>query len=153
MTRKTNLWTCIWTPFRIQDGVRFIYFFFEFFFPMAPMGIYMNFHVAIVPQCSVGFSSLRLGMCPAREQMGLCAGTHAKCKKSEGSADGPADSTSELQPLCLFLFLHQSTTLQDKPLAKLNTLRCFRLELGNSSMTLYVTQLSLFFHTDLVLNI
>lgn len=37
---------------------------------MALIGIHMNRHAAIVPQCLLVL--LPHGMCPAREQMGLC---------------------------------------------------------------------------------
>lgn len=142
-TWEPIMWIYMWTPLRTQYGVLFLYFPWIFFL-MDLMGIHMILHVAMIPQWSLGFNLLPHGMCPTREQRGLCTVARAKYKKSEGRADYPADSTNELQTSCLTLFLYQSTTSQDKPLAKLNTLRYFGLELGNSSVTVCGAQLSIF---------
>lgn len=101
--QENQLCEYMWTPLRTQYRVFFI--FSLNFFLTALMGIHMNFHVAIKPQCCLGFNLLPHGMCPTREQMGLCTITHAKYKKSEGSADYPVDSTDERQSSCLTLFL------------------------------------------------
>ena len=71
-----NIRTWPGTPLRTQNGV-FLYFPW-IVFHMALMGIHMNHHVAIVSQCLLVL--LPHGMCPAREQMGLCTTAHAKYK-------------------------------------------------------------------------
>lgn len=116
--QENQLCEYMWTPLRTQYRVFFI--FSLNFFLTALMGIHMNFHVAIKAQCCLGFNLLPHGMCLTREQMGLCTINMLNIKSLK------AVLTTQLTlqmnfSLHALLSFSQSTTPQDKPLAKLNT--------------------------------
>lgn len=73
------------------------YIFLELFFIWL-LWEFMNRHVAIVSQCLLVL--LPHGMCPAREQMGLCTTAHAKYKSLKAVLT--AQLTPPAQWTCVF---------------------------------------------------
>lgn len=74
---KPILWVCVWTSLRTLYGV-FLCIFLEFkwiSFLMALMGIHMDLHIAIIPQCSLSYNLLPHG-CVLPESRWPCALWH-----------------------------------------------------------------------------
>ena len=104
----------MWTSFRALYGVFCVLPLnqstFFFFFLSVLIGIHTNLQIVIIPHRSLSYNLLPHGMCPTREQMGLCTVAHTKYKKSEGDADYSAHSTIELKSSCLSLSVHKPPT-------------------------------------------
>jgi len=114
MTRKTNyvnIYICGHLLELCMESFVYFPWFTVHFYLMALVGIHMKFHVAIIPQ---HYNLLPNGMCPTREQMGLCIVAHAEIQKVQRQCWLLSWIHQWTSIFCLTFFLYQPTTTQNK---------------------------------------